>query len=50
MASGINAIFQGKDGKLDWYLELKKSAPANDQAEITKRYAEKFQRYMGADA
>jgi hypothetical protein len=33
-----------------WFLELKEKAPAADQAKITQRYAEEWQRYVGADA
>ena len=33
-----------------WFLELKKSASAEEQALIASRYKEEFGRYMGADA
>ena len=33
-----------------WLLELKDKAPAADQAKLTKRYAEEYDRYVGADA
>lgn len=33
-----------------WYPELKKNAPAGDQAQLTKKYAEQFERYVGSDA
>ena len=31
----------------NWFLDLKQSAPASDQAKATERYAEEFGRYMG---
>jgi len=31
----------------DWFLDLKSTAPAADQAQTTRRYAEEFGRYMG---
>jgi hypothetical protein len=34
----------------NWYLDLKKKAPAADQAMLSKRYAEKYERYVGAKA
>jgi hypothetical protein len=34
----------------DWFLDLKRNAPAADQRKITERYEEEFDRYMGADA
>jgi hypothetical protein len=34
----------------NWYPELKKKAPLGDQAKLTKRYAEEFERYVGDDA
>ncbi|TVV76434.1 hemerythrin domain-containing protein [Sphingomonas solaris] len=33
-----------------WFLELKDKAPAADQAKLTQRYAEEFDRYVGTDA
>jgi hypothetical protein len=33
-----------------WFVELKEKAPAADQAKITQRYTEEWQRYVGADA
>lgn len=33
-----------------WFLDMKKEAPAADQAMMTKRYTEEWQRYVGADA
>lgn len=33
-----------------WFLELKKTAPPQEQALIAQRYEEEFSRYMGADA
>ena len=33
-----------------WLLELKEKAPAANQAMITQRYAEEWERYVGADA
>jgi hemerythrin superfamily protein len=33
-----------------WFLELKEKAPAADQAKLTRRYAEEYDRYVGADA
>jgi len=32
-----------------WFLELKEKAPVADQAKITARYQEEFERYMGND-
>jgi len=34
----------------NWYLDLKKKLPASDQALLTQRYAEEYERYVGADA
>jgi hemerythrin superfamily protein len=34
----------------NWYPELTKSASASDQAKITMRYEEEFERYVGSDA
>jgi len=34
----------------NWYLDLKEKTPATDQAFLTKRYAEEFERYVGTDA
>lgn len=34
----------------NWYLDLKQTAPPQDQAMLTKRYAEEYERYVGADA
>jgi hypothetical protein len=34
----------------NWFLDLKASASPEQQARLTKRYAEEFQRYVGADA
>jgi hypothetical protein len=34
----------------NWFLDLKRSASAEDQAKLTKRYAEEYERYVGADA
>jgi hypothetical protein len=34
----------------NWYLDLKAKAPPQDQALLTKRYAEEYERYVGADA
>lgn len=34
----------------NWYLDLKNKAPAHDQALLSKRYAEEYARYVGADA
>jgi hypothetical protein len=34
----------------NWYLDLKEKASAADQALLTKRYAEEFERYVGTDA
>lgn len=31
-----------------WFLELKESASAADEAMLTKRYAEEYERYVGA--
>jgi len=33
-----------------WFTELAESANAEDQARISRRYAEEYGRYMGADA
>lgn len=33
-----------------WFLKLRESLPASEQARIGKRYEEEFARYMGADA
>lgn len=33
-----------------WFLELKESLPADEQARIAERYEEEYTRYMGADA
>jgi hypothetical protein len=33
-----------------WYPELHRKAPAADQAKITKRYKEEYDRYVGGDA
>lgn len=33
-----------------WFLKLKEEASADEQAMITARYTEEFERYMGADA
>lgn len=33
-----------------WYPELKKKAPRVDQAKLTQRYAEEFDRYFGVNA
>lgn len=32
-----------------WFLELKEKVPASDQAKLTKRYQEEFDRYVGQD-
>lgn len=34
----------------NWYLDLKDKASAQDQAQLTKRYAEEYERYVGVDA
>jgi len=34
----------------NWYLDLKQKAPASDQAMLSKRYAEEYERYVGGDA
>jgi len=34
----------------NWYLDLKAKAPPQDHALLTKRYAEEYERYVGADA
>lgn len=34
----------------NWFLDLKEKATAEDQALLTKRYAEEYERYVGADA
>lgn len=34
----------------NWFLDLKEKTPAADQALMTKRYAEEYARYVGADA
>jgi hypothetical protein len=34
----------------NWFLDLKDSASADEQAMLTKRYAEEYERYVGADA
>lgn len=31
-----------------WFLELKEKAPASDEAVLTRRYAEEYERYVGA--
>lgn len=31
-----------------WFLELKEKAPAADQAKLTQRYAEEYDRYVGS--
>jgi hypothetical protein len=33
-----------------WFLELKEKAPASDQAKLTERYQEEFERYVAGDA
>jgi hypothetical protein len=33
-----------------WFLELREKVPALDQARLTERYREEFERYLGADA
>lgn len=33
-----------------WFIELKEGAPLGDQAKITQRYKEEWDRYVGADA
>jgi hypothetical protein len=32
-----------------WFLELKEKVPAADQAKLTRRYQEEFERYVGKD-
>jgi hemerythrin superfamily protein len=32
----------------NWFLDLKEKASASDQAMMTRRYAEEYERYMGA--
>ena len=34
----------------DWFVALRNSAPAADQAAMTRRYKEEFDRYVGTDA
>lgn len=34
----------------NWFLDLKDGASAEEQAMLTKRYAEEYERYVGADA
>lgn len=34
----------------NWFLDLKEKATAADQTEITQRYQEEFERYVGEDA
>jgi hypothetical protein len=34
----------------NWFLALKKKAPAADQSTLTQRYEQEFHRYVGADA
>lgn len=34
----------------NWFLDLKDKTPILDQARMTKRYAEEYDRYVGADA
>lgn len=34
----------------NWFLDLKEKAPAADQALLTARYAEEYERYVGSDA
>ena len=34
----------------NWFLDLKEKAPPADQAKLTARYAEEYDRYLGADA
>lgn len=34
----------------NWFLELKEKVPAEQQAKLTERYAEEFERYVGEDA
>lgn len=34
----------------NWFLDLKEKAPPADQAKLTARYAEEYDRYVGADA
>jgi len=34
----------------NWFLDLKESATADEEAMLTKRYAEEYKRYVGADA
>ncbi|OHT19660.1 hemerythrin domain-containing protein [Edaphosphingomonas haloaromaticamans] len=33
----------------NWFLDLKEKASAADQAMLTRRYAEEYERYVGAD-
>jgi hypothetical protein len=33
-----------------WFLELRRKAPAADQARLTQRYKEEFDRYVGSDS
>jgi len=32
-----------------WFLELKEKVPASDQAKLTLRYQQEFERYVGSD-
>ncbi|BBF70666.1 hemerythrin domain-containing protein [Sphingomonas bisphenolicum] len=34
----------------NWFLDLKETTPVEDQTLMTKRYAEEYARYVGADA
>ncbi|WP_380875846.1 hypothetical protein ACFB49_06250 [Sphingomonas sp. DBB INV C78] len=34
----------------NWFLDLKQTASAEDQVKLTRRYAEEYNRYVGADA
>jgi hemerythrin superfamily protein len=34
----------------NWFLDLKEKASAEDQTLLTQRYAEEYERYVGADA
>ncbi len=34
----------------NWFLDLKESASQEEQAKLTQRYAEEYERYVGADA
>jgi hypothetical protein len=33
-----------------WFIELKQKLPGSDQAKLSQRYSEEFDRYVGSDA